>query len=110
MSSATPVSTAQRHAAPIPFAPTVGEALCRARCGAAADNDAYAAIDAQRLRTEQLLRAAHDDGCAIGERWGYHQGVHWGFVCGVCAGALSVGALWVLWAPLQGMLAQWGLA
>ena len=101
-----PIATGQRHAAPIPFDATAGEERCRARHSARLDNDAHEAL---RLRTELMLRAAHDDGHSLGERWGYTQGFHWGMVCGVVAGAIGVGVLWILWPTLQAALSHWGM-
>lgn len=101
--SAQPLPSTGTKGAPRPIAfpsrPAVEE-LCRTR----ANND-NARWQAQVERRDALVLAAAHEGYANGERAGYTQGWHWGMVCGICTGGLAVGALWVLWAPLQALLA-----
>jgi hypothetical protein len=78
------------------------EQLCRTRANA--DNDRW---QQQVQRRDALILAAAAAGRQEGERAGYTQGWHWGAVCGVIAGGTAVGALWVLWAPLQAFVAGW---
>lgn len=80
-------------------------ALCRTRANA--DNERWQKQVEQR---DMLVRAAARDAFDQGERSGYSLGWYWGLVCGMCAGAVAVALLWLAWAPLQGLLAAWGLA
>jgi flagellar biosynthesis/type III secretory pathway protein FliH len=81
------------------------EELCRTRANT--DNERWRAQVEQR---DTLIQAAAREGYAQGERAGYTQGWHWGLACGICAGGSAVGALWIVWAPLQRLLASVGLA
>ncbi|MEY5100807.1 MAG: hypothetical protein RJA36_3526, partial [Pseudomonadota bacterium] len=40
----------------------------------------------------------------LGERAGYTAGWHWGLACGICAGGVAVGVLWVAWPALQALI------
>lgn len=82
-----------------PSRPAVEE-LCRTRANA--DNARW---QAQVERRDALVMAAAAAGRQEGERAGYTQGWHWGLACGAVAGGLSVGLLWLAWAPLQAWLA-----
>lgn len=59
---------------------------------------------------DALIRSAAHDAYYRGERDGYTQGWHFGMICGVCLGSVAVAVLWLSWAPLQRVLAAWGLA
>lgn len=107
---AAPVRALHKPAngAPRPIAfPARGqvEQLCRTRA-----NEDNARWQQQVERRDALVSAAAAEGRRQGELDGYTAGWHWGLVCGVCAGALAVAALWITWAPLRDLLAAWGLA
>jgi hypothetical protein len=78
------------------------EQLCRTRANA--DNARW---QQQVERRDALILAAAAAGRQEGERAGYTAGWHWGAACGVIAGGSAVGALWVLWAPVQAVIAGW---
>lgn len=84
------------------------DALCRTRA-----NSDNARWQAQVEARDSLLQAAAHEGYRLGERAGYTAGWHWGLACGICAGGVAVGVLWVAWPALQALYlaaAQWWLA
>ena len=101
--SAQPLPRTGTNGAPRPIAfpsrPAV-EALCRTRANA--DNARW---QQQVQRRDALVQAAAHEGYAQGERAGYTQGWRWGCVCGICAGGMVVGLVWLGWAHLQALLA-----
>jgi hypothetical protein len=78
------------------------DALCRTRA-----NSDNARWQAQVEARDALILAAASAGRQEGERAGYTAGWHWGAACGIIAGGSAVGALWVLWAPVQAVIAGW---
>ena len=104
--AAAPAEPARRaNGAPRPMAfpsrPAVEE-LCRTRANT--DNMRWQQMVANR---DALITAAAAEARRQGERAGYTQGWHWGLACGICAGGLAVGVLWITWAPMQALLAGW---
>lgn len=77
------------------------DALCRTRANS--DNSRWQAQVEQR---DSLLQAAAHEGYRLGERAGYTAGWHWGLACGICAGGVAVGLLWISWEPLRALLAM----
>ena len=94
------------HPHPIPFPDRARvEQLCRTRANA--DNERW---QQQVERRDMLVRAAATQAYDHGERIGYTAGWHWGFGCGIVAGGIAIGLVWLGWAPLQRLLATVGLA
>lgn len=96
-----PAADRGRKAAPAPIKlPSLRavEDICRTRANS--DNQRW---QQQVERRDALISAAANEGYTQGERAGYTSGWHWGLACGICIGGVSVGLLWLVWAPLHAL-------